>query len=183
MRFTETPLPGAWVLDLEPRGDERGFFARAFCAKEFTDHGLEPAVVQTNLSYTAAAGSVRGMHYQLPPAAETKLVRCVAGAFYDVIVDMREGSPTYLQHFGVELSAANRRALYVPALFAHGFQTLADDTEASYQVSAFFTPGVERGLRHDDPALGITWPLATTVISDKDRSWPLLDSGRARRPA
>jgi dTDP-4-dehydrorhamnose 3,5-epimerase len=139
--------------------------------------------VQTNLSYTAAAGSVRGMHYQLPPAAETKLVRCVAGAFYDVIVDMREDSPTYFQHFGVELSAANRRALYVPALFAHGFQTLADDTEASYQVSAFFTPGVERGLRHDDPVLGITWPLATTVISDKDQSWPLLDSGRARRPA
>ncbi len=184
MRFTETPLAGAWVLDLERHHDERGFFARAFCVNEFTDRGMEPVVAQTNVSFSARAGTLRGMHYQLPPAAETKLVRCTAGALYDVIVDLRPDSPTYRQHFGVELTAANHRMLYVPAMFAHGFVTLADDTEATYQVSEFFTPGAERGLRHDDPALGIAWPRAVTVISDKDRSWPLLaDPARARRSA
>lgn len=181
MRFTESPLRGAFVVDLEPRGDERGFFARAYCADEFTEHGLEPAVAQANLSYNHAVGTVRGMHYQLPPAAETKLIRCTRGALHDVIVDLRPDSDTYLRHFGVDLSADNRRALYVPAMFAHGFQTLADDTEAYYQVGEFYTPGVERGLRHDDPALRIRWPLPTKVISDKDRSWPLLSEAAEPR--
>ena len=174
MIFTETPLAGAFVLDLERRGDDRGFFARTFCQHEFTDHGLEPVVAQCNLSWNARAGTLRGMHYQLPPAAETKLVRCTAGAIYDVIVDLREGSPTYLQHFGVELTAENRRALYVPALFAHGYQALTDGAEVIYQVGEFYTPGAERGLRHDDPGLGIEWPIAVTDISEKDAAWPLL---------
>lgn len=176
MIFTETPLTGAWVLDLERRGDDRGFFARTFCQHEFTDHGLEPVVAQCNLSWNARAGTLRGMHYQLPPAAETKLVRCTAGAIYDVIVDLREGSPTYLQHFGVELTAENRRALYVPALFGHGYQALTDGAEVTYQVGEFYTPGAERGLRHDDPALGIEWPIPVTEISEKDATWPLLDA-------
>jgi dTDP-4-dehydrorhamnose 3,5-epimerase len=173
--FTETPLAGAFVLDLEKRGDDRGFFARTFCQNEFTDHGLEPVVAQCNLSWNARAGTLRGMHYQLPPAAETKLVRCTAGAIYDVIVDLRPESPTYLQHFGVELTAENRRALYVPAIFGHGYQALTDGAEVTYQVGEFYTPGAERGLRHDDPALGIEWPIPVTEISEKDATWPLLD--------
>lgn len=177
MRFTETPLSGAFVIDLEMMSDERGFFARSFCAREFEEHGLSPSVVQTNTSYNAKAGTLRGMHYQNEVAPEPKLVRCVRGALYDVIVDMRPGSPTYAQHFGVELSAENRTMLYVPALFAHGFQTLVDDTEAIYQVGGHYTPDAERGLRFDDPALGIDWPRPVTNISDKDRSWPLLESG------
>jgi dTDP-4-dehydrorhamnose 3,5-epimerase len=177
--FTETPLAGAFVLDLEKRGDDRGFFARTFCQNEFTDHGLEPVVAQCNLSWNARAGTLRGMHYQLPPAAETKLVRCTAGAIYDVIVDLRPESPTYLQHFGVELTAENRRALYVPAIFGHGYQALTDGAEVTYQVGEFYTPGAERGLRHDDPALGIEWPIPVTEISEKDASWPLLDAAGA----
>lgn len=179
MIFTETPLAGAFVLDLEKRGDDRGFFARTFCQHEFTDHGLEPVVAQCNLSWNARAGTLRGMHYQLPPAAETKLVRCTAGAIYDVIIDLREDSSTYLQHFGVELTAENRRALYVPALFGHGYQALTDGAEVTYQVGEFYTPGAERGLRHDDPALGIEWPIPVTEISEKDASWPLLDAAHA----
>lgn len=176
MRFTETSLAGAFVIDLELKGDDRGFFARSFCAEEFEAHGLSPRVVQTNTSYNLKAGTIRGMHYQVEPAPETKLVRCVRGALHDVIVDMRPGSPTHGQHVAVELSADNRTMLYVPGLFAHGFQTLVDDTEALYQVGEFYTPGAEAGLRFDDPALGIDWPLPVTAISDKDRSWPLLES-------
>ena len=178
MIFTETKLAGAWILDLERREDDRGFFARTFCQNEFTDHGLLPVVAQCNLSYNHEAGTLRGMHYQLPPAAETKLVRCTAGAIYDVIVDLRPESPTYLQHVGVELTAENRRALYVPGMFAHGYQALTDGAEVSYQVGEFYTPGAERGLRHDDPTLGIDWPVPVTVISDKDANWPLMEGAR-----
>src|SRR5688572_1245749 len=145
MRFTETKLAGAFLLDIEPREDERGFFARTFCRREFTAHGLSPAVVQCNSSYNHARGTLRGMHYQLPPAAEAKLVRCIRGAIYDVIVDLRPGSATYLEHVGVELTADNRRQLYVPELFAHGYLTLTDGAEVAYQVSEFYAPGAERG--------------------------------------
>ncbi|GMA13857.1 dTDP-4-dehydrorhamnose 3,5-epimerase [Deinococcus metallilatus] len=175
MIFTETKLPGAFILDLEVREDDRGGFARTFCREEFAAHGLKPDVVQANLSYNHRAGTLRGMHYQLPPAAETKLVRCTRGAILDVIVDLREDSPTYLQHVAVELTAENRRALYVPELFAHGYQALTDGAEVVYQVGEAYTPGFERGLRHDDPRLGLTWPLPVTVISPKDAAWPLLE--------
>jgi dTDP-4-dehydrorhamnose 3,5-epimerase len=181
MRFIETELAGAFIVELEPRGDERGFFARTFDAKLFEEHGMNPFVAQRNTSLTRQAGTVRGMHFQLPPAAETKFIRCVSGAIHDVIVDLREDSPTYLRHVGVELTAENRRALYVPQLFAHGFQSLADDSEVDYLVSEFYTPGQERGLRHDDPALGIEWPVPVTVVSEKDSAWPLLDGVGATR--
>lgn len=177
MRFTETALSGAYTVDLEPHRDDRGFFARAFCANEFAEHGLKAETAQANLSYNHRRGTVRGMHFQVPPATETKFIRCLRGAIYDVIVDLRAGSDTYGQWVGVELTEDNGRALYVPELFAHGFQTLADDTLVYYQVGEFYTPGTERGLRHNDPALGIAWPEAAKVISDKDASWPLLDEG------
>lgn len=178
MIFTETPLSGAYMIDLERRGDARGFFARTFCAREFADHGLATEFVQGNMSLSATAGTLRGLHFQHPPAEETKLMRCVQGAMWDVIVDTRPTSPTYLQGFGVELSAENGRALYVPKGFAHGFQTLAPDTIAFYMVDEFYTPGVEDGFRHDDPALGLEWPMAVTEISDKDRNWPLITDKR-----
>lgn len=174
MKFTELPLPGAYVVELQPHADERGFFARTFCAGEFAARGIESAVAQCNVSVNWRRGTVRGMHYLASPAGEAKLVRCTQGAVYDVIVDMRPDSPTYQRHAAVELTARNRVALYIPRLFAHGFQTLEDDTEVFYQMSAPHAPGHERGLRHDDPALAIAWPLPVSVISDKDRGWPLL---------
>ncbi|WP_416670760.1 dTDP-4-dehydrorhamnose 3,5-epimerase [Egbenema bharatensis] len=174
MQFTETPLKDAFVIDLEKRSDNRGFFARAFCGREFEEHGLKPVIAQCNLSFNHKRGTLRGMHYQLPPATETKLVRCTRGAIYDVIVDMRPDSPTYLQHFGVELTADNYRMLYVPDLFAHGYQTLTDDAEVTYSVGEFYAPGYEQGLRYDDPALGIEWPLPVSEISAKDVAWELL---------
>lgn len=174
MRFTETMLTGAFILDLEERSDERGFFARTFCAREFEAHGLKPTVAQCSIAFNHRQGTLRGMHYQAPPATEAKLVRCTRGAIYDVIVDLRPESPTYMAHIAVELTADNHRALYVPELFAHGYQTLTDNAEAAYQMSEFYTPGYERGLRYDDPALGIVWPLPISVISEKDRAWPLL---------
>lgn len=177
MIFTKTALEGATIVDLERHEDERGFFARAFCQREFADHGLEPRVAQANMSFSHQRGTMRGMHYQVPPASETKLVRCVRGAIHDVIVDVRPESPTYLEHVGVELSAENRRALFVPRGFAHGCVSLVDDTEILYLVSEFYAPGHERGLRHDDPALGIEWPIEVSVISDKDASWPLVGEG------
>jgi dTDP-4-dehydrorhamnose 3,5-epimerase len=174
MRFVETRLQGAMIIEPERIADDRGFFARTFCADEFREHGLNPNVAQTNISFNPRAGTLRGMHYQVAPAVETKLVRCVRGALVDVIVDMREDSPTYLEHIAVELSDDNGRALFVPALFAHGYQTLVDETEASYVVSSPYAPGFERGLAYDDPELGIDWPLPVSVISDKDRRWPPL---------
>lgn len=175
MRFTETKLAGAYIVDLSPIDDERGFFARTFDAKQLEEHGMNPRIAQANMSYNRTKGTLRGMHMQLEPALESKFVRCVRGAIYDAIVDMRPDSPTYLQHIGVELTADNRRALFVPESFAHGFQTLADETDVFYEVSQFYTPGTERGLRHDDPAFGIQWPLEVSVISDKDANWDLFD--------
>lgn len=172
MIFRATELDGAFVIEPEPRTDDRGFFARIYCVDEFAAHGLNTRLVQANLSYNRRAGTVRGMHYQLAPKAETKLVRCTSGAIYDVIVDLRPESATYLRWIGVELSAANRAMLYVPEGFAHGFQTLTDDAEVAYQVTEFYSPEHERGVRWDDPAIGIRWPAAVAVISDKDRNHP-----------
>ena len=176
MIFTETKLKGAFFIDLDLRSDDRGAFARTFCAKEFAEHGLKPSVAQCNLSFNHKAGTLRGMHYQIPPASETKLVRCTKGAIYDVIIDMRSDSPTYRQHIGVELTADNRRALYVPELFAHGYQALSDGAEVVYQVGEFYTPGYERGIRYDDPTFNIQWPLPVTVISEKDAAWKPFES-------
>ncbi len=175
MKFTETNCAGAWIIDLEPIGDDRGFFSRTFCRDEFRAHGMKDMTAQCNMSFNHKAGTLRGMHYQLPPASETKLVRCTRGAVYDQIVDLRPGSPTYLQSVGFELTADNRRALYVPDLFAHGFLTLTDDAEVMYQVTEFYTPGFERGIRYDDPTLGLDWPHDINVISDKDANWPDFD--------
>jgi dTDP-4-dehydrorhamnose 3,5-epimerase len=175
MKFIETHLPGAWVIELEPHGDERGFFARAFDVDEFEEHGLRTTFVQNNLSSNRSAGTLRGFHYQAPPHTEAKLIRCIRGAVYQVAVDLRPDSPTYLEHVGVELTADNRRALYIPDLCAAGMQTLADDSELLYQVSERYTPGAERGLHHADPAIGVTWPLPVAVISDKDAAWPYLE--------
>ena len=175
MKFTATDIKGVAIIDLELRSDDRGFFARSFCQDEFTDHGLLPMVAQCNISHNHRAGTLRGMHYQLEPATEAKSVRCISGAIIDQIVDLRPESPTYLQHVSVELSASNRRSLYVPPMFGHGYQTLVDDAEVLYQVSERYTPGQERGLRYNDPALGLHWPLDVTAISEKDNSWPLLE--------
>jgi dTDP-4-dehydrorhamnose 3,5-epimerase len=176
MLFTETSLPGAYVIDLDRREDERGFFARAWCRREFETHGLDAELVQCNLSSNPRAGTLRGMHYQVPPDAETKLVRCVRGAIFDAIVDVRVDSSTFGEWLGVELSAENGRMLYVPEGFAHGFETLVDGTDVYYQVSAYYAPGAEQGLRWDDPAVAIEWPLPPTIISRKDASWPGLRS-------
>ena len=172
MNFTETELPGAVIVDPQLIEDDRGFFTRTFCSREFEEHGLLPRVAQCNLSFNHKAGPLRGMHFQVPPAGEAKFVRCVQGAILDVIVDLRPDSPTYLRHISVELTAANRRALYIPPLFAHGYQALADESEVLYQVSEFYTPSAERSLRFDDPLLGISWPREVTVISEKDCNAP-----------
>lgn len=179
MIFVETELKGAFVIELERREDNRGYFARAFCQKEFEAHGLKPLIAQANVASNRLKGTLRGMHFQYPPAAETKLVRCTRGAILDIIVDLRPESPTYLRHVAVELSEDNQRALYVPERFAHGYQVLRDNTDTSYQVGEFYTPGSEGGLRYDDPALGLEWPLPVTAISDKDRVWPLLQEVEA----
>ena len=181
MIFQETRLPGAFIVELQPRDDERGFFARAFCGREFADHGLRMNVAQANLSHNARKGTLRGLHYQAAPATEPKFIRCVRGAIWDVIVDVRPESPTYLQHISVELSAENRRAIYVPDRVAHGNQALTDNAELLYFVGEYYTPGCERGLRYDDPVLGIAWPLPVSVISDKDRAWPLLNQPHPAR--
>ncbi|WP_430227305.1 dTDP-4-dehydrorhamnose 3,5-epimerase [Paraburkholderia tropica] len=175
MKFNKSPLEGAYTIDLEKRGDERGFFARVFCENEFGAQGLETRFVQINNSSSAKRGTLRGMHFQLPPEGEVKVVRCIKGSLYDVIVDLRPDSPTFKQWFGAELSAENRRMMYVPRGFAHGFITLTDDAEAFYLVSAFYAPHEERGLRYNDPAIGIEWPIAPTEISEKDQNWPDLD--------
>jgi len=174
--FTPTPLDGAFVLDLEPRDDHRGFFARTFDAKEFEAHGMDSVFVQQNASSSVLKGTLRGLHFQRGAASESKLVRCLRGAILDVIVDLRRGSPSYMKHEGFELSAENGRMLYVPKGFAHSFQTLTDDVEVSYLVSSYYAPQSEGGLRYDDPMLGLSWPLPVSVISPKDASWPLLES-------
>jgi len=183
MIFTETKLKGAFVIALDRKTDERGFFARAFCQNEFREHGLKCTIAQANLASNARKGTLRGMHFQYPPAAETKLVRCTRGAILDVIVDLRPESATYLEHFSVELNQSNMTALYVPERFAHGYQTLCDNTDTSYQVGEFYTPKAEGGLRYDDPRLGLEWPLPVSVISQKDQDFPPLSEieGQVRR--
>lgn len=176
MKFTPTAVDGAFIVDLEPHADSRGLFARTFDVDEFAAHGMDVGVAQCNLSFNHHAGTLRGLHRQVPPYAEGKLVRCTAGAIVDVAVDVRPGSPTYGRHVLVELSAANRRALFVPAYVAHGYQTLVDDAEVSYQVSGPYAPGGEQGFRYDDPAFGIAWPLPVTNVSDKDAGWPLVET-------
>jgi dTDP-4-dehydrorhamnose 3,5-epimerase len=175
MRFIATNLDGAWVIEPQLHEDSRGLFARTYCAREFREQGLADRFVQCNTSWNAHKGTVRGLHYQLPPSSEVKLVRCTAGALWDVIVDLRPDSPTYLQHVGVELSARNRFALYIPEMFAHGFQTLEEGTEVFYQMSEFYAPKLSRGIRYDDPKLRVKWPLPVASISDQDLSWAFLD--------
>lgn len=171
MKFNPTPLPGAYLIDLEKRGDDRGFFARAFCEKEFGAQNLPNHFVQVNNSLSAQKGTLRGMHYQLAPKAETKLVRCIRGSLFDVILDLRKDSPTFGKSFGAELSAENRRMMVVPKGFAHGFITLADDTEAFYFVDEFYAPEQERGVRWNDPKFNIQWPAKPIVLSEKDGKW------------
>ena len=175
MKFETTDIPGVCVVALNRIEDERGFFARAFCETEFEEQGLVSRFVQANTSFNRLAGTLRGMHYQVAPSIETKIVRCIRGSIFDVVVDLRKDSPTYRKHFGIELTADSRTALVVPANCAHGFQTLQDDSEVFYLVSAPYTPECERGVRHDDAALSIDWPLPVSNISEKDASWPLLD--------
>jgi dTDP-4-dehydrorhamnose 3,5-epimerase len=177
--ISTTDILGVAIIDLKRLEDDRGFFARSFCRQEFIDAGLEPLVEQCNVSFNHTAGTLRGMHLQVPPAPEAKLVRCTRGAIVDQIVDLRPDSPTRLQHVTVELTEDNRRALYVPPFFAHGYLTLTDGAEVTYQVSGAYTPSAERGLRHDDPALGLSWPAPIAVISAKDASWPLLSEQEA----
>lgn len=176
MKFRPTPLEGAYIIEMEPRGDERGFFARMFCQREMAEAGLEARFVQLNNSYSARRGTLRGLHYQLPPAAEVKLIRCVRGVIWDVIVDLRPQSASFRQWFACELSETNRQMMYVPRGFAHGFMALSDQVETIYLVSDFYAPRHERGLRFNDPCLGIVWPLDPSEISDKDRSWPDLET-------
>ena len=171
MIFTPTRLEGAYILDLERREDDRGYFARAFCQREFAAHGLKPVIAQANVAFNKKRGTLRGMHFQFPPAPETKLVRATRGAILDIIVDLRPESATYLQHIKVELSAENGRALYVPERFAHGYQVLEDNTETSYQVGEFYTPSAESGLMYNDPGLALEWPLPVAVMSPKDAVW------------
>jgi dTDP-4-dehydrorhamnose 3,5-epimerase len=173
--FTETRLKGAFILDLEKREDDRGFFARTFCQKEFAQHGLKPVIAQANVAFNRKKGTLRGMHFQYPPAAESKLVRAARGAILDIIVDLRPESPTYLQSIPVELTGDNRRALYVPERFAHGYQVLEDGTETTYQVGEFYTPAAEGGLLYNDPRLRLEWPLPVAEISPKDAAWKRLD--------
>jgi len=175
MIFTETELEGAFIIDVNRLGDSRGFFARAFCQRDLREHGLNPVIAQANVAFNKVKGTVRGMHFQYPPAAETKLVRCTRGAILDIIVDLRPESPTYLRHIAIELSADNHRALYVPERFAHGYQVLEDATETSYLVGEFYSPQNEGGLMYNDPRLGLTWPLAVGEVSEKDSRWNLLE--------
>jgi len=172
MKFTEAPIKGVYLIDLEKRGDERGFFARFFCRQEMAKHGLLTEIEQINNSTSASKGTLRGMHYQLPPDGEVKIVRCVRGALFDVVVDLRPESETFQQSFGYELSAENRTMMYVPVGFAHGFLTLCDDVEAIYLVGNAYSPSLERGLRYNDPALNIKWPFEPVVVSNKDRNHP-----------
>lgn len=173
MIFRQTSLPGAWVLEPERFVDERGFFARTYCRTDFAERGLEPAVAQCSVSYNHRRGTVRGLHFQIAPHEEVKLVRVTRGALWDVIVDLRAGSPTFRQHFGIVLSANAGNQLYIPKGMAHGFQTLKDGTEVSYQISELYAPEAARGFRWDDPAFAIPWPELVTVISEKDRNLPL----------
>jgi dTDP-4-dehydrorhamnose 3,5-epimerase len=176
LKFIETPLADLYVVEIEPLNDDRGFFARSFCTREFQAHGLEPSVVQCNISFNERAGTLRGLHFQAPPHEEAKLVRCTRGAIYDVAVDVRPNSRTYLKWYAVELTSENRRMIFIPRGFGHGFQTLVDESEVFYLMSEFYHPESTRGLRWDDPMLGISWPIEKLIISDKDRTNPLIEN-------
>ena len=175
MRFTKTDPIGACVIDPSPHEDDRGRFMRAWCAREFAEHGLDFVPVQANMGFSVQKGTVRGMHFQAAPALEAKLVRCTRGAIFDVVLDLRPTSPSYRKWFGIELSAENGRMLYVPEQCAHGYQTLEERTEMYYMTSAYYTPSAVRGVRFDDPAFSIEWPLAATIVSEQDRNWPLVE--------
>jgi dTDP-4-dehydrorhamnose 3,5-epimerase len=175
MRIHETKLDGAKLIELEPVRDSRGYFVRTFCQREFTAHGLHCSFVQHSMSQTVARGSIRGMHFQRAPASEVKVVSCLKGAIYDVVIDLRSSSPTHGRWQGFELSAENRRRLYIPVGFAHGFQTLTDDAEVAYLISEFYVPEAAGGVRYNDPAFAIRWPLEVTLISEKDKAWPDYD--------
>ena len=174
MVFKETKLKGAFIINLKRLEDERVFFARTFCQKEFQEHGLNPQIAQANISYNKKRGTFRGMHMQLAPYEESKLIKCTGGAIYDVIIDMRISSDTFKQWVGAELTAENHQMLYVPEGFAHGFITLKNDTEVTYQMNQFYAPGSEKGFRWDDPAFGIEWPIQPVLISEKDKNFPLI---------
>jgi dTDP-4-dehydrorhamnose 3,5-epimerase len=175
MHFSETIVSGAWLIDPSPHADQRGRFMRAWCTREFAEHGISFVPVQANMGLSVRKGTVRGMHYQEPPAPEAKLVRCTRGAMFDVVVDLRLESSTYGKWYGVELTAENGRMLYLPERCAHGYQTLVDDTEMYYMTSAFYTPDAARGVRFDDPVFGVQWPLPPTSVSEQDRNWPLFE--------
>ena len=175
MRFTMTSIPGVQVIDPTPHEDDRGRFMRAWCTREFADHGLKFLPVQANMGFSVRKGTLRGMHFQVPPAVEAKLVRCTKGAMFDVVLDLRPQSYTYGKWHGIELTAENGRMLYLPEGCAHGYQTLEDDTEMFYMTSAFYTPGAARGVRFDDPSFAIQWPLPASVISEQDCNWPLVE--------
>jgi dTDP-4-dehydrorhamnose 3,5-epimerase len=175
MRFTETTIAGAWVIDPSPHEDARGRFMRAWCAREFTEHGIDFIPVQANMGFSIRKGTLRGMHFQEAPALEAKLVRCTKGTIFDVVLDIRPGSPSYGKWYGTELSAENGRMLYLPEHCAHGYQTLVDETEIYYMASEFYTPGSAHGVRFDDPAFRIQWPLMATAVSEQDRNWPLTE--------
>ncbi len=172
MIFTETPLKGAYIIELERIEDERGFFARSWCAKEFAEHGLNPNLAQCNVSFNKKKGTLRGMHYQAPPHEEAKMLRCTKGSLYDVIVDLRKNSPTFKQWFSVDLTAENRKQFYIPEGFAHGFLTLEDGTEIFYQMTEFYHPESANGIRWNDPAFQIKWPISDWIISENDRKYP-----------
>lgn len=176
MIFTETPLKGAYIIETKPFTDDRGLFARTFCKNEFQQIGHTKEFVQFNHSVTTHKGSIRGMHYQLPPFSEIKLIRCIRGKVFDVIIDIRQGSPTFLKHFSIELSEDNRLSLYIPEGFAHGFQTLEDNAQLIYHHTSFYQPGYESGIRFSDPAVGINWPLQVTRISEKDSNYEFLNN-------
>jgi len=176
VRFELTPIAGAWVIDPTPHQDGRGRFMRAWCAREFAEQGINFSPVQANMGFSLSKGTLRGMHYQVEPALESKLVRCTRGSMFDVVLDVRHGSPTYKKWFAVELSAENGRMLYLPEGCAHGYQTLEDNTEMHYMASAVYMPSAARGARFDDPAFQIQWPLPVTAISEQDRNWPFIQA-------
>jgi dTDP-4-dehydrorhamnose 3,5-epimerase len=180
MQFSESPIAGAWVVEPTPHNDDRGRFMRAWCADEFAAHGIEFRPVQSNMGFSHRAGTTRGLHYQVAPNLEAKLVRCTRGSVFDVLVDLRPNSATFGDWFGTELSAENGRMLYVPPMCAHGVQTLEDASEIYYMASSAFAPASVRGIRFDDPALGIRWPLAPVAISDQDSRWPYLEHTKAQ---
>lgn len=174
MKFEALPLAGAYLVDIEPLSDHRGFFARTFCEREFSEMGLDTRINQCNISHNPHKGTLRGLHVRFAAPGEAKLVRCTRGAVHDIIVDLRPDSRTFRQHIAVELTARNRRALFIPPFFAHGFQTLDDETEVFYQITEAYVAGEDSGVRYNDPVLGLTWPLPVTCISVRDESWPML---------